>query len=230
MPVEPDDAPGLRVELDHARAAIEALRRDLREQRREAQHRVRNVLAMVRSIARRTIDEGETAETYQALLDGRLASFARVQGLILRSPTAGVDLDTLVAGELLAYGIRLGAGARVAGDAVVLTATAAGVLGLAFHELTRMTIEGALTTASRGGGIDVRWDRNDDSGGSASLVIDWRDTALRSAIAPASISTFGHEILEQAVAYELNGTARLEVADGGLTCRFFIPYDCVMPR
>lgn len=115
----PDELDRLRGALDeaerrnrHERATVEVLRAELGEYRREAQHQVRNILSVVRSIARRTAEEGETAEDYRARLDGRLGSFTRLQGHFLQNPTGGVDLCALVADELLAFGV--GAGRRTA--------------------------------------------------------------------------------------------------------------------
>jgi two-component sensor histidine kinase len=61
---------------------------------------VRNTLAVVRSIARRTAATSDTVEDYAMHLEGRLDAFARVQGALTRNPSSGVDLTVLVADEL----------------------------------------------------------------------------------------------------------------------------------
>jgi two-component system, chemotaxis family, CheB/CheR fusion protein len=69
----------------------------------ELQHRVRNTLAVVRSIARRTAETSESVDDYAMHLDGRLNAFARTQAMVTRNPTAGIDLGTLIAEELQSY-------------------------------------------------------------------------------------------------------------------------------
>jgi two-component system CheB/CheR fusion protein len=69
----------------------------------ELQHRVRNTLGVVRSVARRTAATSETVEDYAKHLDGRLEAFARVQAVVTRDPQGGVDLQSLVADELKAH-------------------------------------------------------------------------------------------------------------------------------
>src|SRR5205085_4037190 len=59
----------------------------------ELQHRVRNTLSVVRSIARRSAETSSTVEEYAAHLDGRLNAFARTQALATRDPEGGLDLE-----------------------------------------------------------------------------------------------------------------------------------------
>ncbi len=74
----------------------------------ELQHRVRNTLGVVRSIARRTAETSASVEDYAMHLEGRLSAFGRVQAAVTRDPSAGVGLATLVAEELLAHAAHEG--------------------------------------------------------------------------------------------------------------------------
>lgn len=208
------------------RATIEALRAAAGEQRRETQHQVRNILSVVRSIARRTAAEGETAEEYRARLESRLASFTRLQALILRDPPGGVDLYTLVSDELLTFRLGIGAQACVEGPDVRLQPKPASVLGLAFHELACVTIDGDLGEA--GAHLDVNWRVEVNGGGSSYLRIQWTQTGRGADAGPGPNSAFDREFLEQAVNYELGGDVRLDVTHDGLTCRFRLPIESVV--
>ena len=84
----------------------------------ELQHRVRNTLGVVRSIARRSAETSNSVEDYAAHLDGRLNAFARTQALVTRDPGAGVDLEYLVVEELLGYRAREGEQIRISGPKV----------------------------------------------------------------------------------------------------------------
>ena len=88
----------------------------------ELQHRVRNTLAVVRSIARRTGETSESVEDYAMHLDGRLDALARTQALVTRDPQAGIDLEYLVAEELLAHAAHEGEQVTIAGPPIRLKA------------------------------------------------------------------------------------------------------------
>lgn len=63
----------------------------------ELQHRVRNIMAVTRSIVARTGERAETVSDYASLVGGRLLTLARVQALLTRSPNAGVPVATMSA-------------------------------------------------------------------------------------------------------------------------------------
>ena len=215
-----DDA---RHQAEHDRATIKALRDAADEQRRETQRQVRNILSVVRSIARRTAAEGETAEEYQLRLDSRLASFTRLQAHVLRDPLAGVDLCTLVSDELLTFGLGEGAQARVEGPVACLQPKAASVLGLAFHELACMAVNGGLARGDVH--VEVRWRFEANRGGPGHLWIEWTQTERQARSGSEPHAPFGREYLEEAVTYELGGEVRLDSTDRDLTCRFRLPVD-----
>ena len=80
---------------------IRRLEQDIQEVRLQAQHSMRNILSVVRSIARRSVASARSIEEYQQYIDGRIGAFARVQSAISRRPGRGVDLGSLVADELV---------------------------------------------------------------------------------------------------------------------------------
>src|SRR3712207_5418388 len=116
----------------------------------ELQHRVRNTLAVVRSIARRTGETSTTVEDYAMHLDGRLNAFARTQALVTRDPEAGVDLEYLVADELLAYHAKEADQVRISGPPIRLQPKAAETLGLAVHELATNAVKHGALRARQG--------------------------------------------------------------------------------
>ncbi|HEV7252188.1 MAG TPA: PAS domain S-box protein [Mesorhizobium sp.] len=188
----------------------------------ELQHRVRNTLAVVRSIARRTGATSETAEDYAMHLDGRINAFARVQAAVTRDPVAGVDLEMLVADELHAHGAKEGEQVtNISGPKVRLQPKAAETLGLVIHELTTNAVKyGALSAES--GHLKVDWSfQNMDS--QARLVLHWTETGVKlSGVGPRRAG-FGTELIERTLAYDLGGEARLEFQPGGLRCTVSLP-------
>jgi PAS domain S-box-containing protein len=187
----------------------------------ELQHRVRNILAVVRSIARRTSETSKTVADYAAHLDGRLNALARTQAMVTRNPAAGVDLEYLVAEELIAHGGHEGEQVQISGPKVRLRPKAAETFGLAMHELaTNATKYGALTKPD--GRIDVRW-RVDRDGDGSKMRLDWMETGASGLPAKPRRKGFGAELLERTLAYELGATTSLTFASDGCRCTIDLP-------
>ena len=68
---------------------------------RELQHRVRNILSVVRTVTRRTAESSPSIEDFVAHFDGRIEALARTQNILTRTPQGGVDLRELVTEEVL---------------------------------------------------------------------------------------------------------------------------------
>lgn len=187
----------------------------------ELQHRVRNTLGVVRSIARRSAESATTVEEYAAHLDGRLNAFARTQALVTRDPEGGVDLEYLVVEELLAYNAREGEQMRVSGPKVRFQPKAAETFALAIHELATNALKyGALSQPS--GRIEITW-RLDESTNPAELVFEWRERGGPE-VKPPPRKGFGTELLERTLAFEFKGRTALAFEPAGLRCMIPIPF------
>ncbi len=186
----------------------------------ELQHRVRNTLGVVRSIARRSAETTTTVEEYAAHLDGRLNAFARTQGMVTRDPEGGVDLEYLLVEELLGYNAREGEQARISGPAIRFQPKAAETFGLAIHELATNALKyGALSQPS--GRIDISW-RIDDSCNPSRLIFEWREKGGRP-VTPPQRNGFGTEMLERTLAFEFKGKTSLSFNPSGIHCTITIP-------
>jgi two-component system, chemotaxis family, CheB/CheR fusion protein len=186
----------------------------------ELQHRVRNTLGVVRSIARRSAQTSSTVDEYAAHLDGRLNAFARTQALVTRDPEAGVDLEYLVVEELSAYNAREGEQVRIDGPRVRLQPKPAESFALAVHELATNAIKyGALSDPS--GRIDITWRIANGNDGSA-LIFDWREEG-GPAVSPPKRNGFGTEMLERTLAFEFKGRTELAYNPSGVHCTITIP-------
>lgn len=220
------DLDKMRCESARDEAMIETLRHQLAEYRRETQHQVRNLLAILRSVARRTAIEGESVEEYQRRLDSRISAITRVQSYILRRPDGSVDLAELVIGELTAFDIDEMAGARIEGGTIALRPTTATILGLVFQELARLTIEGA-GGRTRTGLTSVRWWTDGVTARPDTLNIEWCDTGRGLDAAALVRSTFALDVVEHAIPYQLKGDARLDAVEDGIRCFVRVPITCV---
>jgi PAS domain S-box-containing protein len=198
------------------RHAAEARQKLLLE---ELQHRVRNILGMIRSIARQSSDDYDDIDEYTAHLSGRLDALARTQVLLTRAAGAKVDLESLLRDELAAQ-IADHDRFQVEGPAVALAPRAAEVLGLALHELGTNSIKyGALAQPS--GRIDIRWSVA-PIGEESWLQLVWQEYCALETTDPIRRG-FGTELIEQRVPYELAGEATLDVTSHGVRAEIAFP-------
>ncbi len=187
----------------------------------ELQHRVRNILAVVRSITRRTAANSETADDYAMHLEGRIEALARMQTMATRSADAGVNLEEMVRDELLAHAVRDDEKAQVDGPVIRLQTTTAEKLGMAIHELATNAVKyGALS--ENGGYIEVTW-RVEGVDGDRRLTLTWRETGVRIAGAAPRRRGFGTELIERTLPHEIDAKTELEFTPGGVRCVIDFP-------
>lgn len=211
---------GMNLDIHARRQAEEALRLSDEHQRMlvaELQHRVRNTLGIVRSIARRTALNSGSVEELSAHLDGRLDAFARVQAMVTRRPEAGIDLAALIEDELVVHAAREGPGVTLEGPEVVLAARPAETLSLAIHELTTNAVKyGALSPAD--GHLMVRWALADGR-----FTFAWTESGVRDVPPAPTREGFGLELLRRVVPYELSAETRVEFRPDGLRFTLSMP-------
>jgi len=188
----------------------------------ELQHRVRNILAVVRSLVARSAETSDTVEDLAAHLDGRIAALARVQAVLVRNPNAGVDLEGLVRDELLAQNADEDR-VRVSGPEITLPSKPAEVMTLAIHELATNAMKyGALAQAS--GNLEITWSLEDTGTPRQRLELVWVETGVRVAGEAPRREGFGTNLLKRRLPYELSGSADIEFRPGGLVCRIAFPF------
>jgi two-component system CheB/CheR fusion protein len=175
-------------------------------------HRVKNLMAVVRSIARRTAQNALSLEEFADHFDGRLATLTRTFRILSRTNAFDVDLEELVREELLSQA----AGDRVTaeGPSLRLTQNAAEALGLAIHELAVNAVKyGAL---AGDGNLSITWNKDE-----AGLHLVWRESGVRT-VEPTHRG-FGREWIEQGLPYQLKASTSLEFLPGGVVCTILVP-------
>ncbi len=188
----------------------------------ELQHRVRNILAVVRSVAARTSNSSESVKVYSEMLEGRINAMSRTQTVLTSAPDATIDLHKLLQDELEAQGGEIGGQVSLAGPRVSLSGKAADALTLAIHELATNAVKyGGLSVPD--GRIEVSWEprRNKDDGATRHLGLTWKETGI--AISPPHRRGFGSELIENVVPYEFGGTGQMKYENTGLTCILDLP-------
>lgn len=187
----------------------------------ELQHRVRNTLAVMRSITRRTAETSETVDDMVSHLQGRLDAFARVQAVVTRNPESGLDLAALIEDEFLAHAAREGDRLKIVGPDIALRPRPAETLSLAIHELATNAVKyGAL--AAHDGRIAVEWKR-EMVDGSERLELVWEESGLDEPLAEPRRQGFGLELLQRTLPYDLRAETRIEFRPSGVRFAMSMP-------
>jgi len=181
----------------------------------ELSHRVKNTLAVVSSIAERTLSDGDAKEN----LIGRLHALGHTHDVLSESGWREAGLQELISAELSPHGIGDGA-LQISGPPVRLKPQAALFITLALHELsTNAAKYGALSVA--GGRVRVSWSITGDQ---PQLELEWQEEGGPK-VDGFGVAGFGTELIERGIRFELQGEAKLETINGGLHCRIVIPAD-----
>ncbi|WP_395396344.1 HWE histidine kinase domain-containing protein [Novosphingobium sp. BL-8A] len=209
---------GIAEDVTDAKLAIEHQENLLAE----LQHRVRNVMAIIRSIVDRTIGGAASVQEYAELMKGRIDAFSRVQALLTRAANISVDLRSIVHDELNALAIHEKK-VDAMGPAVELSPKAAETMALVIHELAANARKyGAL--AARDGLVRVRWEVF-DLGEQPWLAFDWNEDGAPGQTPSAEPHRvgFGRELIEGRIPYELSGRGNVRIDRGGAQCHLEFP-------
>jgi two-component sensor histidine kinase len=188
----------------------------------ELNHRVKNIIALVKSIALQTGANAKTVEDYSRSLEGRLRAlaFAHDQSLSGR----GGDLLALMEAEASLH--RYGNDedhVAVNGPPLGLNDRAFGVVALLMHEMmTNAAKYGALSRPE--GHLSIKWILTD----AGECEIHWVETGGPVVVAP-STTGFGSKLIRTSVEYDLGGEVSIDYRSTGLVGHFRIPARHVMP-
>ncbi|HEY6815012.1 MAG TPA: PAS domain S-box protein, partial [Croceibacterium sp.] len=189
----------------------------------ELQHRVRNILSVVRSVFSRTLQGEGSLEDMAEHFQGRLDALARTQVVVTQNPHGTADLENLVREELLSVAARDGLQLSLDGPEVELSGEAAEALGLAVHELTTNSLKyGALRFP--GARLTIRWSLdNVDYSGPARLVFMWEEQGVPAMPVNPVREGFGTELITRALPYRLGAKTGFELRPGGIRCTIDLP-------
>jgi PAS domain S-box-containing protein len=180
----------------------------------ELNHRVKNTLATVQSIAAQSFRGEGAAEKARTLFEARLLALSKAHDVLTRESWQGADLWAVVREAIEPH--RGGERFRVRGPALRLSPREALALAMGLHEL--------CTNAAKHGAL---------SNGTGEVLLDWTtaDRRLRlrweerggPAVTPPSRTGFGTRLIERGLARELDGEARLLFEPAGLVFTLDVP-------
>ena len=173
----------------------------------EIDHRVRNVLAAVQSMASQSARRAGSLDGFLKTFTGRLKAMASANELLTATRGRGASIQDLATGALstLAPGQT-----KWDGPDLFLTSRAASALSLALHELAMNAVKhGALSRES--GRVSVRWSRDADGG----FDLEWSESGGPQ-LPPGLQRGFGMVLLEDVAARELEGEVTMDLRSSGL--------------
>lgn len=187
----------------------------------ELNHRVKNTLAAVQSLAHQSARGAADLETFMEKFEARLISLSRAHSLLARDVWQGADLSEVVSQALAPYLQGEESRVTVEGPPIRLSPTAAVSLGMAMHELgTNAAKYGALSVPE--GRVEVRWDLDLEGGNQPALEFVWLEKNGPE-IAETDHRGFGSRLIQEAVARELSGDVELKLERTGALCRMRLP-------
>ena len=183
----------------------------------ELNHRVRNILNLIRSLISQSQADAGTIEDFAEIVGSRVFALARAHDLITRTNWAPASINELIQTEGAAYvNDKLGRLDLRGTDAMVQPG-AFSTMALVIHELmTNSCKYGALSVTS--GQVTVTSQRQADK----SLVLTWSESGGPRVAIPTRRG-FGSTIIERTIPHEFGGEAELDYAPGGLQARFMLP-------
>jgi two-component system, chemotaxis family, CheB/CheR fusion protein len=182
----------------------------------ELNHRVKNMLTVITSIANRTFAP-DTSAPKDAFM-GRVHALAKTYGLISKENWQNVSLQDLVTDGLAPY--EEGQRVSVKGPPIWLTPRAALAIGLVLHELATNAVKhGTLSTAK--GRLSLTW-RVERQPKPGQIVIEWTETGGPKISKPLK-KGFGTELISKEFEYQLGGKANLQFSSEGLKAVLELP-------
>jgi two-component sensor histidine kinase len=187
---------------------------------RELDHRCKNTLAAVQSIANQTLRRALSPAHFVEAFTGRLGALSRAHELLTRQEWGHARLADVLDQALAAFGGVGGERIRVEGPAISLTPETSVAMHLTFHELAVNAGKyGALS--DEGGHVQVNW--SVDMGAEPRrLSLTWVERG-GPPVPAAPRRGFGSRLIEQGIARELGGEAQMEFDPEGLSFTLSAP-------
>jgi two-component sensor histidine kinase len=185
----------------------------------ELNHRVKNILAIVQSVAAQTMRSSGSLESFSDAFTGRLKALAIAHDVLTETRWIGIGLSELLTAVLAPYRSSDESRVSIVGPAIMLPARAVVPLSMVLHELaTNAAKYGALST--RRGDIEITWRVTGDIEKSIELV--WQERGGPQVKAKTSTG-FGTKLIERVVRHDLDGNAKIDFDPAGVRWRIGFP-------
>jgi two-component sensor histidine kinase len=202
---------------------VEELRAAVREKDLligELNHRVKNTLATVQSIASQTLRNASTIDHASSAIESRLIALSQVHNVLTDRSWAHVSLHDIVGQALEPYRSRGEDRIHIKGERLQIAPRMALALSMALQELATNAVKyGALSNGI--GQINVHWTVSDQSP-SRRLHLTWQEVKGPLVTSPQRRG-FGTRLIERSLAQDLSGSVRIEFKPEGVMCSVDAP-------
>jgi PAS domain S-box-containing protein len=182
----------------------------------ELNHRVKNTLATVQSLAIQTLKQDEQNKEALALFNSRLATLSRAHDILTHENWKGAQLRQIVDQSIAPF--RTTDRIDVGGPDTRVTPKQALALSIALHELgTNAMKYGALS--NQDGRITLAWSVDEGA-----LHMNWRENG-GPPVTPPTRSGFGTRLIERSLSNDLGGEARILYLPAGVVAQMSTPLE-----
>lgn len=183
----------------------------------ELNHRVRNILSLVKGIISQSRGTQLSVDDYINILDTRIQSLARAHDQITQQNWAAASLHKMIEVEAASYLGESRERIRITGEDCRLESDAFATMALVMHELTTNSAKyGALSSSA--GHVEITTRMEDDG----SYTMNWLERGGPAVQAPKRRG-FGSTIVERSIPYELKGEASIDYELAGVHAFFRLP-------
>ena len=182
----------------------------------ELNHRVRNILALVRSVAKQTKDKKQNIDTYVSNLEKRILALSNAHDLLTRNRMSGLLLFDIARIELSPYMSDDQLAKNISGPDLQISLEATSMAALVIHELVSNAVKyGALSTKQ--GEVFIEWAIENDI-----VRLNWKEQGGPKIKKPTH-KGFGLTLLENGFPYEFRSNVNLEFKKEGFQAQYEIP-------
>jgi PAS domain S-box-containing protein len=177
----------------------------------ELNHRVKNTLVTVQSMAMQSFRPGVEPALARERFEGRLMALSRAHDILTRESWGGAPLADIVRDALAPYRDLHHDRLRTDGPPLWLQPRHALAFAMVLHELCTNAIKyGALSTPQ--GQVQIDWGATEGM-----LWLRWVESGGPRVLPPIRRG-FGSRLIEQGLRHEIGGSVAFDFAPGGLTC------------
>ncbi|BAM87719.1 signal transduction histidine kinase [Bradyrhizobium oligotrophicum S58] len=176
----------------------------------ELNHRVKNILAIVQSVAGQTLRTSPSLQAFNKAFSGRIQAVSIAHDILTQTRWIGIGFNELLTTVLAAYGVGEGR-IVIDGPPVLLEARLVLPLSMVLHELaTNASKYGALSVPF--GEVTISWRLSDDR---RRLVLVWLERG-GPVIEGGGSRGFGTKLIDRVVRFDLDGEAVLDFEPAGI--------------
>ncbi|MBW9055630.1 PAS domain-containing sensor histidine kinase [Rhizobium mesosinicum] len=191
----------------------------------ELNHRVKNSLATVQSLAGQTARHADGLDDFLRRFEDRLLALSRAHDLLTRRHWEDAPLESLAREVLMPLAGDAAGRIKIDGPPAALNSRTALSLTMALNELATNAIKyGALSLEA--GSLSLAWRLPDEAGAQPRLILEWHEHG-GPPVTPPTRRGFGTRLMERCIERDLGGEFDLAFEPAGLSCRISIPVELV---